>query len=81
MVTKKPRHPVALPAQCCAGTPSQRLGEVLRTSQRQAWLSQFLGIARRGLGVAQKSTDSRSEELPLEGGLVQLARQQRGMLP
>ena len=81
MVTKKPRHPVALPAPCCAGTPSQRLGEVLRMSQRQAWLSRFLGIARQGLGVAQKPTDSRSEELALEGGLVQLARQQRGMLP
>jgi hypothetical protein len=49
MVTKKPRHPVALPAQCCAGTPSQRLGEVLRTSQRREWLSRFQGIARQGL--------------------------------
>lgn len=81
MVTKKPRHPVALPALCCAGKPNQRLGEVLRMSQRQAWLSRFLGIARQGLGVAQKSTDSRSEAPPLEGGLVRLARQQRGTLP
>lgn len=81
MVTKKPQHTVALQAQCCAGTPNQRLGEALRTSQRQTWLFQFLGIARQGLDADRTPIGSQSEVQPLSGGLVQLAHQRLGTLP
>lgn len=81
MVTKKPRHPVALLAPCCAGTPNQRPGEALRTSQRRTWLSRFLGIARQGLDADRTPIGSQSVAQPLSGGLVQLAHQRRGTLP